>query len=203
MEKGFRLSVEELFAKAQSLYSEEIHWKLDKKTALVKLVEFFVGRVKNYFLSHGSDTLLVEAVTGAGCQDVWAASRRLAAMEEESRKPGFTETAQTFKRVANILRKQGADAPDGYNRELLREKPEMALAEALESMGAQFDALWQEDRFSELIAMLDGVRPAVDAFFDGVMVMDSDPAIRANRLGLLRALLTRMEKIADFSALQL
>jgi glycyl-tRNA synthetase beta chain len=79
----------------------------------------------------------------------------------------------------------------------------MALADALESMGTKFDALWKEDNFSGVIAMLDDVRPAVDAFFDGVMVMDSDPAVRANRLGLLRTLLSRMEKIADFSALQL
>ena len=203
MEKGYRLPVGEFFAKAQSLYSEDIRWKLDKETALAKLMEFFEGRVKNYFLTRGTDTLLVEAALGAGCQDVWAASARLSALEEESRKPDFAETAQTFKRVSNILRKQGAEAPAAYRRELVREKPEIDLADAMESMAAGFDALWDEDRFAELFAMLGGVRPAVDAFFDGVMVMDNDPEVRANRLGMLRVLLSRMEKLADFSALQM
>jgi glycyl-tRNA synthetase beta chain len=203
MEKGYRLPVGEFFAKAQSLYSQDIRWKLDKETALAKLLEFFEGRVKHYFLTRGTDTLLVEAALGAGCQDVWAASRRLSALEEESRRPGFAEAAQTFKRVSNILRKQGAEAPDAYSRDLLREAPEVALADAMESMAARFDALWAEDRFAELFAMLGGVRPAVDAFFDGVMVMDNDPKVRANRLGMLRVLLSRMEKLADFSALQM
>ena len=47
------------------------------------------------------------------------------------------------------------------------------------------------------------MRPTVDAFFDGVMVMAEDPALRANRLNLLKALLDRMGRLADFSALQL
>lgn len=203
IEKGFRLPVDELFAKAQSLYSGGIAWKLDKAEALGKLHDFFVGRVKNLFLTQGSDTLLVEAVLNAGCEDVWAASRRLKALEAESSRPGFAASAQTFKRVANILRKQGGGADGSYSRALLREEPEKALADALEAMAARFDALWSADRFDELLALMDDVRPTVDAFFEGVMVMDEDPAVRANRLNLLQALRTRMGLLADFTALQM
>ena len=203
IEKGYRVPVEELFAKAQSLYSDTIRWKLDKAEALAKLNDFFAGRVKNYFLTQGNDTLLVEAVMNAGCDDVWAASRRLAALVEESGKPGFADNAQTFKRVANILRKQGAGTACAFRRELLTEEPEKALADALDAMAARFDALWAEDRFDELLALVDGVRPTVDAFFDGVMVMAEDAEVRANRLGLLQVLLSRMGRLADFSALQM
>ena len=203
IEKGYRVPVEELFARAQSLYSDTIRWKLDKAEALAKLNDFFAGRVKNYFLTQGNDTLLVEAVMNAGCDDVWAASRRLAALVEESGKPGFADNAQTFKRVANILRKQGAGTACAFRRELLTEEPEKALADALDAMAARFDALWAEDRFDELLALVDGVRPTVDAFFDGVMVMAEDAEVRANRLGLLQVLLSRMGKLADFSALQM
>ncbi len=203
IEKGYRISVEDLFAKAQSLYSNGIRWKLEKPEALAKLNDFFAGRVKNYFLTQGNDTLLVEAVMGAGCSDVWAASRRLSALVAESAKPGFADTAQTFKRVANILRKQGAGATGAYSRELLSEEPEKALADALDAMTARFDALWAEDRFDELLSLMEGVRPKVDAFFDGVMVMDKDENIRNNRLNLLQVLLSRMSRLADFSALQM
>ena len=70
-------------------------------------------------------------------------------------------------------------------------------------MTDRFEALWREDRFDELLTLMDDVRPTVDAFFDGVMVMAEDPALRANRLNLLKALLDRMGRLADFSALQL
>ncbi len=203
IEKGYRVSVEELFAKAQSLYSENIRWKLEKSEALAKLNEFFAGRVKNYFLTQGNDTLLVEAVMNAGCGDVWAASRRLAALVAESGKPGFADNAQTFKRVANILRKQGASATGEFRRDLLVEEPEKALADALDVMAARFDELWAQDRFDELLALMDGVRPTVDAFFNGVMVMAEDEKIRSNRLNLLKILLSRMGRLADFSALQM
>ncbi len=203
IEKGYRIRVEDLFAKAQSLYSDDIRWKLEKPEALAKLGDFFAGRVKNYFLTQGNDTLLVEAVMGAGCSDVWAASRRLAAMVAESAKPGFADTAQTFKRVANILRKQGAGATGEYRRELLAEEPEKALADALDAMTVRFDEMWAEDRFDELLSLMEGVRPAVDAFFDGVMVMAEDMDVRANRLNLLQVLLSRMGRLADFSALQM
>lgn len=203
IEKGYRIRVEDLFAKAQSLYSENIRWKLDKAEALAKLNDFFAGRVKNYFLTQGNDTLIVEAVMGAGCSDVWAASRRLAALTAESSKPGFADTAQTFKRVANILRKQGEGATGDFSRELLSEEPEKALADALDAMTARFDELWAEDRFDELLVLMEGVRPAVDAFFGGVMVMAEDMDVRANRLNLLQVLLSRMSRVADFSALQM
>ena len=70
-------------------------------------------------------------------------------------------------------------------------------------MASKFDALWAEDRFDELLALMDGVRPTVDAFFDGVMVMAEDADVRANRLDLLQALLNKMGRLADFSALQI
>lgn len=203
IEKGFRLPVDALFAKAQSLYSDDIAWKLEKADALNKLHDFFVGRVKNLFLTQGKDTLLVEAVLNAGCEDVWAASRRLSAMEIESSKPGFAASVQTFKRVANILRKQGNDINGVYSRALLREAPEQALADALEAMSARFDELWAADRFDEILDLMDDVRPIVDAFFEGVMVMDEDPAVRANRLNLLQALRAKMGLLADFAALQM
>ena len=203
IEKGWRLPVEEFFAKAQALYAEDIRWKLEKPEALAKLNEFFAGRVKNLFLTQGFDTLLVEAVMNAGSSDVWAASRRLAALAAEAAKPGFADNAQTFKRVANILRKQGSGATGAFRAELLAEEPEKALAAALTDMAAKFDALWAEDRFDELLALMDGVRPTVDAFFEGVMVMAEDAELRANRLDLLQALLNKMGRLADFSALQM
>ena len=197
----------ELFARAFSSYADGIRWKFGQEETLARLDEFFAGRLKNLFLTRGGDTLLVEAVIGAGHDDVWAAGRRLAALEAESRKPGFADNAQTFKRGANIIRKrqkEGKRELSGeWNEGLLQEDAEKALAAALSGMSARFDALWAADRFDELMTLMDDVRPIVDSFFNGVMVMAEDEAVRENRLNLLQALLARMGKVADFSALQM
>ena len=145
----------------------------------------------------------MEAALGAGHDDVWAAGQRLAALEEESRKPGFADNARTFKRVANILRKRKGEPCEVWSDALLQEAAEKELASALRGMASRFDELWAADRFTEIMTLMDDVRPTVDAFFDGVMVMAEDETLRENRLNLLHALLARMGRLADFSALQI
>lgn len=207
LERGYRISVRELFAVALSFYADGIRWKFGREETLARLDEFFAGRLKNLFLTRGGDTLLVEAALGAGHDDVWAAGRRLAALEAESRKPEFAGNAQTFKRVVNIIRKRlnehKGELSGKWNESLLQEDAEKELAAALSGMAARFDALWAADRFDELMNLMDDVRPTVDSFFDRVMVMAEDEAVRENRLNLLQALLARMGKMADFSALQI
>ena len=109
--------------------------------------------------------------------------------------------------MANIIRKrqkEGKRELSGeWNEGLLQEDAEKALAAALSGMSARFDALWAADRFDELMTLMDDVRPIVDSCFNGVMVMAEDEAVRENRLNLLQALLARMGKVADFSALQM
>mgnify|MGYP007044248890 CR=1 FL=1 len=56
------------------------------------------------------------------------------------------------------------------------------LASALRGMASRFDELWAADRFTEIMTLMDDVRPTVDAFFDGVMVMAEDETLRENRL---------------------
>ena len=169
--------------------------------------EFFVQRLKHYFVSQGFETLLADAVVGAGISDVRALRARLEALAEFSRADDFGQAVLTFKRAANIIRKQGGEAGqplDGaYKRELLREEPERILASELEVIAPRFDALWAEDKYPELLSLLRELRPSVDNFFDNVMVMCDDPELRLNRLNLLEALVKRLGRIADFNALQI
>ena len=112
---------------------------------------------------------------------------------------------QTFKRVANILRKQGQaeELSDHWDPALLREDAEKALASTLEEMLPRLDALWAAHDHAAALACLSAVRPAVDAFFAGVMVMCDDADLRRNRLSMLRGLGSRFARLADFSALQM
>ncbi|WP_165070877.1 glycine--tRNA ligase subunit beta [Desulfovibrio sp. ZJ200] len=201
---GFDLDVRELLAKAQELYGPR-RWKLPPDQALARLMEFFSGRLRNYLVSQGQDTLLVDAALGAGVARVRECAARLAALKAFSREPGYAEAVQTFKRVSNILRKQGSaeSLPPDWDAALLREEPEKALAATLEGLLPRLDALWTAGDHPAALATLNEVRPAVDAFFAGVMVMCEDADLRRNRLAMLQALGSRFARLADFAALQL
>lgn len=198
-----RLDVRQLFARARELYGEK-HWKLAPDVALEKLMEFFRGRLRQYFLSQGQDTVLVDAVLGAGVADVPACAARLAALTAFVREEENQGALLAFKRVDNIIRKQaGTDVPDQWDEALLREPAEQALGAALARALPEVDALLDAGDMAGALRRLADMRPGVEAFFDGVMVMCDDAALRRNRLALLRALATRVANVADIAALQI
>lgn len=204
LEFGLAVDVRQFFAMAQQLYGDR-QWKLAPHEALDKLMEFFAARLRNYFMSQGQDTLLVDAALGAGAEDVKDCGARLAALAAFSQAEDYEAAVQTFKRVANILRKQGQaeELSDHWDPALLREDAEKALASTLEEMLPRLDALWAAHDHAVALACLSAVRPAVDAFFAGVMVMCDDADLRRNRLSMLRGLGSRFARLADFSALQM
>ena len=204
LEFGLTVDVRQFFAKAQQLYGDR-QWKLAPQDALDKLMEFFAARLRNYFMSQGQDTLLVDAALGAGAEDVKDCGARLAALAAFSQHADYEAAVQTFKRVANILRKQGQteDLADHWDPALLREDAEKALAVTLEEMLPRLDALWAAHDHAAALACLSDVRPAVDAFFAGVMVMCDEADLRRNRLSMLHGLGARFARLADFSALQM
>ncbi|MCK9240412.1 glycine--tRNA ligase subunit beta [Desulfocurvus sp.] len=201
---GLRLSLGELLARARGAYADGVAWKLPEAEAQARLLEFFAGRLKAYFTARGHQTLVVEAALGAGFDDVWALAARVDALGEFAREDDFAQAVLTFKRAANIIVKQGGAAAvdGGYDKALLAERAEQALAARLEAVAPVWDELWARDDFASLLGLLRELRPDVDAFFDGVMVMCDDAALRANRLNLLGALVGRLGRLADFAALQ-
>ncbi len=206
LDRGYRFDIRELFAEAQKLYGER-KWKLTPADALTRLEEFFVGRSKNFFLTSGHETLLVEAVSAVNPEKVWEVGKRLAALERMSRQNDFPQAVQTFKRVANIIRKQGTGAgvalTGKWDPALLEEVAEQKLAERIASLAEAFEEGLKKDDYDALFTLLGSLRPDVDELFDKVMVMCDDMALRANRLNLLKALALRMDSLADFSALQM
>ncbi len=203
LEFDIRLDMHAFIQKAQELYGD-ISWKLPTDESLQKLEEFFHARLKNYWQGQGNDTLLVEASLGAPSQDVHCAAQRLNALSKLHASEHYTAAVQTLKRVSNIIRKQGAEFDlDGiYKPALMQEAAEKKLAASLDALLPRFDSLWAEDNFEAIPQLLLEIRPDIDAFFDSVMVICEDKELRVNRLNMLKALTMRMEKFADFTALQ-
>lgn len=207
---GYALTLTELFDAVYACYAEDIKWKFSKEATIEKLIEFMNIRLKNYFVGEGSDTLVVEAIMTAknpqGALEadmVYTIDPRLQALKNAMQGSNFLADAQTFKRVSNILAKHDGALQGVWDEKLFEHESEEALARCLVDFANAFDRLWAENKYQEIFALMDGVRPQVDAFFDGVMVMAEDLKVRENRFNILYSLMSRMGRIADFSNLQI
>lgn len=108
----------------------------------------------------------------------------------------FEPLAASFKRIKNILKQACFSGAQPISRELLQEGPETDLHNAF--IEVREKAAETAD-YRQKLALIASLRPSVDVFFDRILVNDSDPAIRQNRLALLNSLLTEFSSIADFS----
>ena len=157
---------------------------------------FFGQRLRALFSGQGFETRVADAALGAGFSDIRTLKARLEALGAFSKEEDFEQAMLTFKRAANIIRKQGDDAGQpltgNYDPELFEDEHETVFGSRLDEMAPRFDDLWDNDEFAGLLGLLRELRPAVDAFFDNVMVMCDDQSVRLNRLNLLKALVDRL-----------
>ena len=155
-----------------------------------KLEEFILERVRTYFRDYAYDE--VNAVLASGWDSLPDVRERLIALKAVRPTADFEPLAQSFKRIQNILTDS---EPAVVNPSLLEPGPEQELYQAFARIQTEIATLPYQPAL-ERIATL---RPAVDRFFDGVMVNVPDEAIRRNRLALLQSISTEFSKIADFS----
>ena len=114
--------------------------------------------------------------------------------------PEAAALAAANKRVQNLLKK--ADAELGaVNEALLQQDEERALYAAAQAMQPKIEAALARQDFQAALSELAAVKPQVDAFFDGVMVMADDAAVKQNRLNLLNQLSQQMNAVADIALL--
>ncbi len=129
-------------------------------------------------------------------------ARRVHAVSAFAQREEASALAAANKRVSNILAKQGHDGSSSeVSPDLLQEHAEKALSVALDARRREVVPLIAEARYNEALDALAGLRSTVDAFFDDVMVMADDEAIRRNRLALLADLQGLFLEIADIAEL--
>lgn len=201
LERNYRFDLQPFFDEAVDLYGDR-RWKVSRAEARKRLQAFLAGRARNYFLLQGYDTPLVDAVMAVNPEKFCFVRQRLQTLTKLEKEADFANLAQTFKRVANIIRKQATELSGSWDANLLQEASEKKFASDLEQLFATFEKHWEADDIPALFADLASIRPSVDAFFDSVMVMCEDQDLRVNRLNLLKSLALRMERVADFASLQ-
>jgi glycyl-tRNA synthetase beta chain len=144
----------------------------------------------------------INAALAAGADDLVDAVRRAEAVKAIRKTRNFEPLAISFKRIRKILEKAGPES--GWKLSAVR--PDFFAAEAERQLHSQAAAVSRlaeqhkrEGRYREALQDIAGLRPAVDKFFEEVMVMSEEEQVRKNRLTLLSDLLAQFSTIADFS----
>ena len=170
------------------------------------LVDFLADRLKVQQREAGVRHDLIDAVFALGGEDdLVRLLARVRALQAVLATDDGTNLLAGVKRAANILRIEEAKgdvfAPES-DAALFTEATETALGAALDTAVPAIAAAVAAEDFTAAMAALAGLRPAVDAFFDGVIVNAPDPKLRANRLGLLARLRAAAYSVADFSKVE-
>ncbi len=168
----------------------------------VALDEFLIERLKGYLKDGGYSAAEVDAAIYAQQLGEWRTiPKRLAAVRAFAQLPEAPALAAANKRVGNILKKAEGTVESKVNPALLQVEEEKALHMAINAIAARADKAWSDGDYSANLQALAALKEPVDAFFDKVMVNAEDPALKANRLGLLATLHSAMNRVADLSKL--
>jgi glycyl-tRNA synthetase beta chain len=173
----------------------------DRAVVAEGVLDFFRGRLRALW-SDAADADVVEAVLAAGCDDVVDARRRVAALAEAKRRPEFGALAVAFKRVANIQDKAQGGGAARVEAALVTDEAERALLGEVERVEADVAGLRAARDYEGVLRAVARLGPAVDRFFEEVLVMAEDPGVRANRLALVRRVAALFSDVADFRKLQ-
>ncbi|NYF51015.1 glycine--tRNA ligase subunit beta [Tunturiibacter gelidoferens] len=170
---------------------------------VAKMRGFFAERLEFYLKeARGQAYDVVKAALAAGASDVRDAVARAEAVTAVRGSDDFVAVSSAFKRMKNILsqaREKGISAARGVDAALLTEPTERALADRSAELADRVYTLRAEKSYRAALEEIATLRPQVDAFFEAVMVMAPDEAVRANRLALLEKVLGDFSGIADFS----
>jgi glycyl-tRNA synthetase beta chain len=164
---------------------------------------FFRERLEFYLKDQlGYKYDVVNAVLAAGADDVVDAVARAEAVSNVRGSADFESISVAFKRIKNILRQAnegGKRVGSEVDSGAFRDEAEKKLGALIPEIARGVNSFREEQNYSRALAEISRIRPAVDAFFDKVMVMVEDEDLRANRLALLQTLLREFSTIADFS----
>jgi glycyl-tRNA synthetase beta chain len=176
------------------------------ETSSSAVAAFFRERLDFYLREvMGFSYDVANAVLAAGADDVTdaiARAKALTAVRASDVEGHLAAISAAFKRIQNILRQareKGETYDTAAGADALAEPQERALHQQFTAIAPEVDTLRQQHRYDEALERIASLRPAVDAFFDKVMVMSPDAALRRNRLSLIAEVAGRFSSIADFS----
>lgn len=191
---SLRLSLEDIIAKALHLYGPLIERGHDEVKK--EVLNFISGRAKAALSAQGLPYDVIEAVFSLAAEDLLGSKKRVEALTNFRLRPEFKSIAILFKRIENITK--------GFEKKeiieaLHFEEPERDLYKAYRKIKGKVEKEIEDEGFEEALYDIFSLKGQIDTFFDKVLVMTGDAALRENRLSLLRSIAELLSPIADFS----
>lgn len=200
IDRGWRL---DLRAAAEDAWERHGSLPVDMATTLSGLWPFLVERLRFVLEKQAFSHDEIEAVLSTDVSDVADAAERVAAVASIRSREDFGPLATAFKRVHNILGQAGEEAGKGEpDLAKMVEDSEKALAADFLQAREVLEPLVADRRYPEALSVMASLGPVLDRFFVDVMVLAEDPALRENRLALLRALRDQFVRVARFDEIQ-
>lgn len=166
-----------------------------------QVYEFIMDRLRAYYQDAGIALDVFESVFARRPERPLDFDARIRAVQDFRQLPESASLAAANKRIGNILRKVDESLPERLDDALLQEPAEQTLAREVRTLRTELTPLAERGEYTGVLRRLAGLRPAVDGFFDSVLVMCDDAAVRGNRLVLLRELQNLFLQVADLSCL--
>lgn len=198
IENHLAIPLDELLALAITGYGTTL--KNTEKT-LQDTREFLQGRYRAMYEDQGIAVDTIQAVQALNPASPLDFDRRLKAVQHFRELPEASALAAANKRVGNILAKESVSVGE-LNPALFEGEEERALAEKLTTLQAQAAPLLANQQYTPALTAMASLREPIDLFFNRVMVMADEPAVRENRLRLLNRLRTLFLSVADIGLLQ-
>ena len=198
VEKQLPLDILDLVAKSQTLFGE----KLTNLNVSTDVFDFMLGRFRAWYQDEGIEVDVIQAVLARRPTKPVDFDRRVKAVSHFRTLDAAESLAAANKRVSNILAKNNITTQGDVEQSLLSDDAEKVLASQVAKFATDLAPLYSDGNYQEALSQLAGIRESVDNFFDNVMVMADDEAVKQNRLALLSQLSGLFLEIADISVLQ-
>ena len=198
IEKQLDLDLEKLIVHSINLYGE----KLSNNKTKTQVVDFIMGRFRAYFQEHNVSVDVIQAVLVKKITTPLDFEKRVKAVSYFRTLDEASTLAAANKRVGNILAKFDGELYSTFKAELATEEAELNLANAYAAIYEKVTPLMAAKDYQAALSELALLKAPIDTFFDSVMVMADDEAIKINRLTLLNEIRNSFFAIADISVLQ-
>ncbi|MDP3947498.1 MAG: glycine--tRNA ligase subunit beta, partial [bacterium] len=195
LQREINLNLDDLISKSIDLYQEKL--LRQRKDILKEVKEFFAQRLYYYLLSLGYKPDILEGVISEGLHDIKEATERIKVITLLKEDPDFYPFIIAYKRVANILASKAKGGE--VNEELLAEEAERKLFQTYLDVSLKSEGYLKKGDYFAYLKEILRLKGTIDNFFDSVLVMTEDRAIRENRLSLLAKIQGLFLKVADFS----
>ncbi len=197
IEKNINIDLKELFEQAANHFDK----KIEAGKAVQAVMDYCLDRLTAYYQDKGTTIEVIKSVLATRPTKPVDLDRRILAIKDFITLPAAASLAAANKRSGNILKKVKGELPATVDENLLSDKEEKIFFEKLSSLKDSVNTSVQEKNYQQALTQLAELRDPVDAFFDNVMVMADDEAVKNNRLALLNNLRGLFMQIADLSKL--